>query len=171
MNLKICVGILAAVLAIAVAIWFVTNVPGARNARVIASHSLEAKVDVPRNVEVILVRSCKDCHSNETRWPWYSRLPMISGLVQDDVRRGRSHMNLSEWNRTESLGQDEERGVLNGICEELRSGDMPSANAQRVWPDGTRSRDCLCMDGPSRRNTEATRECLRALIRLIPDGA
>jgi hypothetical protein len=132
MNLKICVGILAAVLAIAVAIWFVTNVPGARNARVIASHSLEAKVDVPRNVEVILVRSCKDCHSNETRWPWYSRLPMISGLVQDDVRRGRSHMNLSEWNRTESLGQDEERGVLNGICEELRSGDMPLVRYRRM---------------------------------------
>jgi hypothetical protein len=131
MNLKICMGILASALAIAAVAWF-AGVPGARNPPIDTSRSLEARVDVPRNVEAILVRSCNDCHSNETRWPWYSRLPVVSGLVQDDVRRARSHMNLSEWNRTESLGQQEERAALIGICEELRSGDMPLARYRRM---------------------------------------
>jgi len=132
MNLKRCKGILAPALAIAAVVWFASSVPGARNPPINASRCLEARVDVPRNVEVILVRSCKDCHSNETRWPWYSRLPMIYGLVQDDVKRGRSQMNLSEWDRTESLGQEEERAALIGICEELRSGDMPLARYRRM---------------------------------------
>lgn len=132
MNLKKCMGILAAALAIAEVVWLAKSVPGARNPPIDASRILEARVDVPQNVEVILVRSCKDCHSNETRWPWFSRLPIASGQVQDDVRRGRSHMNLSEWNRTESLGQEGERAVLIGICEELRSGDMPLARYRRM---------------------------------------
>jgi hypothetical protein len=132
MNLKICIGILASALAIAAAVWSASSIPGGHNPPIIASHILEARVDVPRNVEVILVRSCKDCHSNETRWPWYSRLPTVSGLVQDDVRRGRSHMNLSEWNRTESLGREEEHAALIGICEELRSGDMPLTRYRRM---------------------------------------
>jgi hypothetical protein len=96
--------IFSSALAIAAVVRFASSVPGARNPHIDASRSLEASVDVPRNVEAILVRSCKDCHSYETRWPWYSRVPVLSDLFHDDVRRGRSHMNLSDWNRTESLG-------------------------------------------------------------------
>lgn len=135
MNLKICAGIGAPALAITALIWLVGSIPEARNPPVIASHSLEAKVDVPKSVEVILARSCKDCHSNETRWPWYSRVPVVSGLVREDVRRARSHVNFSEWEATVSLGQDEERAALNGICEELRSGDMPLARYLRIRSD------------------------------------
>ena len=44
-------------------------------------------------------RACFDCHSNETRWPWYSWIAPMSWLLQRDVEEGREHMNFSEWDR------------------------------------------------------------------------
>jgi hypothetical protein len=44
-------------------------------------------------------RACFDCHSNETRWPWYSWIAPTSWLVTHDVTDGRRHMNFSEWDR------------------------------------------------------------------------
>ena len=54
-------------------------------------------IEAPEKVMVILRRSCFDCHSNETKWPWYSYVAPVSWLVTDDVRVGRKHMNFSEW--------------------------------------------------------------------------
>lgn len=39
------------------------------------------------------------CHSNETVWPWYSRIAPVSWLVAHDVHDGREELNLSTWNR------------------------------------------------------------------------
>lgn len=47
-------------------------------------------------------RSCGDCHSNKTDWPWYSHVAPSSWLVQYDVQKGRSKMNVSEWGQTEN---------------------------------------------------------------------
>jgi hypothetical protein len=80
---------------------------------------------VPSDVEKILSRFCKDCHSCETRWPWYIRLPLVSGVLADDVKHARSYMTLSDWSATIARGKGEEGAALNGICEELRSDTMP----------------------------------------------
>jgi hypothetical protein len=109
--------------------------PGMRipqNPPVIPGHSIEAHLAVPANVEKILSRSCKDCHSYETRWPWYSRLPLVSGVVAEDVKHARSYMNLSDWSATIAKGEGDERAALNGICEELRSDEMPLSRYRRV---------------------------------------
>ncbi len=60
------------------------------------------ETEVPATVEVrsILRRACYDCHSNETVWPWYSRIAPISWLVARDVREGREKVNLSTWNQS-----------------------------------------------------------------------
>lgn len=47
----------------------------------------------------LAVRSCFDCHSNETLWPWYSNISPVSWLVERDVTEGRSRLNFSEWDR------------------------------------------------------------------------
>jgi hypothetical protein len=44
-------------------------------------------------------RACFDCHSNETRWPWYSRLAPSSWLTQSDVDEGRRTLNFSEFQK------------------------------------------------------------------------
>lgn len=66
----------------------------------------------------IVADSCDDCHSNLTRWPWYTHVAPSSWLVQQDVDEGRSKMNLSEW--------DKAQPPLDDIIEEVRpGGEMP----------------------------------------------
>jgi Haem-binding domain len=54
-------------------------------------------LSAPPQVESALRRACYDCHSNETRWPWYSRVAPVSWLIARDVERGRRELNFSEW--------------------------------------------------------------------------
>src|SRR5271165_5745304 len=67
------------------------------NPPVIASRSLEAHVPVPLNVQLILQRTCYNCHSSATIWPWYSHIAPVSWLVVSDVNTARSHINLQDW--------------------------------------------------------------------------
>lgn len=72
--------------------------------------------DSPRT-EALFARACADCHSNRTRWPWYSWVAPVSWLVASDVGNGRRHFNVSEWQRPQKdAGQ---------AAEELRDGEMP----------------------------------------------
>jgi mono/diheme cytochrome c family protein len=77
---------------------------------------LEPVWDSPATRELFF-RSCGDCHSNETSWPWYSNIAPVSWLVQKDVDEGREEFNVSEWNRTENEGDE--------AAEEVREGEMP----------------------------------------------
>ena len=56
---------------------------------------VEAEVPAPENVRTILRRACYDCHSNETVWPWYSRIAPVSFLVASDVHEARAKMNCA----------------------------------------------------------------------------
>ena len=59
--------------------------------------TIHAFVKVPDDIAAILVRSCYDCHSYTTRWPWYSQIAPVSWLIAYDVRSARKHLNFSEW--------------------------------------------------------------------------
>ncbi len=52
----------------------------------------------PKDVEAILKRSCYDCHSNHTKFPWYSSIAPISFFTKHHVKEGREHLNFSTWN-------------------------------------------------------------------------
>ena len=124
--------VLAAMIIGAGGLWMEAGIRVARNPPVIADRTIEAHLAVPNDIERIFSRSCKDCHSYETRWPWYSRLPMVSGVIGNDVIRARSYMNLSDWSATIAKGKGEEAAALNGICEELRSDSMPLTRYRRI---------------------------------------
>ena len=79
-------------------------------------------LDAPPAVAAILRRACFDCHTNETRWPLYSRLAPGSWLMARDVHKGRTHLNFSEW----SVADEEERADDLETCwEQVDSGEMP----------------------------------------------
>jgi len=59
-------------------------------------------------------RACFDCHSNETRWPWYSHVAPTSWLLQHDVDRGREELNFSEWNRRYDEADEAGKAVAGG---------------------------------------------------------
>lgn len=83
--------------------------------------------DSPRTKE-LFDRACADCHSNNTRWPWYSHLAPISWLVQRDVDRGRANFNVSEWGRA---GHNEGEEA----AEEVQKGTMPLPIYLRMHPE------------------------------------
>ncbi|MGZ8710060.1 MAG: heme-binding domain-containing protein [Thermoanaerobaculia bacterium] len=73
-------------------------------------------------VAAILDRSCRDCHSNETRWPWYSNVSPTSWLVANHVHHGREHFNYSQWT---SIDEDEQDSLLGGMCSLTERERMP----------------------------------------------
>jgi hypothetical protein len=77
---------------------------------------------VPADVRGILERSCRDCHSNETRWPLYSQVAPMSWLVAGHVRDGRDRFNYSEWTGYDA---DEQDKLLGGVCSLTKRGRMP----------------------------------------------
>ena len=76
----------------------------------------EPKWDAPRTRELFF-RACADCHSNETKWPLYSRVAPVSWLVYKDVQEGREHLNISEWNRPQKDADE--------ASEKVQEGEMP----------------------------------------------
>lgn len=83
----------------------------------------------PPQVQAILKRSCYDCHSNETVWPWYAYVAPVSWLVAHDVEEGREHLNLSAW---ESIDPKKRAGVADEMAEEVERGTMPMSQYLRM---------------------------------------
>jgi hypothetical protein len=81
-----------------------------------------ADLRAPLDVKGVLERSCYDCHSNETRWPWYSRVAPVSWLVHHDVEAGRKALNFSDWNAL-PVAQQSKKG--REIAESVAEGEMP----------------------------------------------
>lgn len=81
-----------------------------------------APIDAPDPIERILRRSCFDCHSHETEWPWYAWVAPASWLVTADVAEARVKLNFSEW---ESLSARARLRRANKILEEVEEGEMP----------------------------------------------
>ena len=78
--------------------------------------------DSPRTQQ-LMTGACMDCHSNETKWPWYSNIAPVSWLIQKDVEDGRRELNLS-------TGQ----GDPGEMVEAIREGSMPPWQYKPLHP-------------------------------------
>ena len=85
------------------------------------SGTLQAQLG-PGVVSAVLDRSCRDCHSNQTTWPWYSHVAPVSWLIAHDVNEGRQALNFSDW---ASYAPDRRQKLLAAACDEVTEGDMP----------------------------------------------
>ncbi|MGE5278836.1 MAG: heme-binding domain-containing protein [Acidobacteriota bacterium] len=83
---------------------------------------VETEMPAPAPVRAILRRSCYDCHSNETVWPWYSRVAPVSFLLARDVQEGRRELNVSVWNRYEN---NRRLRKFKEIIEQVGKKEMP----------------------------------------------
>ncbi len=90
------------------------------------------EIQAPAEVMNLLKRSCYDCHSNESKWPWYSQVAPVSWLVTKDVNDGRKHLNFSLWQ-----GFEEGRKLkkFKEIAEEVGEGEMPMAIYLKLHPE------------------------------------
>ncbi len=95
--------------------------------------SLQAKArKMPPEVASILNRSCRDCHSNQTVWPWYSKVAPGSWLLSRDVVEGRGELNLSEWG---AYTPQRAGRKLKEICEQVERGEMPLSYYTPLHPE------------------------------------
>ncbi|MBD3790934.1 MAG: heme-binding domain-containing protein [Campylobacterales bacterium] len=77
----------------------------------------EPQWDSPKT-KALFDRTCADCHSHTTNWPWYSNIAPLSWIISDHVKEGREHFNVSVWG-LQKHNEGEE------AAEELEEGEMP----------------------------------------------
>ena len=105
--------------------------PALTNPPVDESQTIVARANVPSDVAAILDRSCRDCHSNKTVWPWYTHVAPVSWWLKSHVDNGRKDLNLSEWGK---LPRDRQDRKLRQICDEVQDGNMPLASYVPMHP-------------------------------------
>jgi hypothetical protein len=84
---------------------------------------VESDLRAPAEVLSVLRRACYDCHSNETVWPWYSRIAPVSWAIARDVNEGRATLNFSTWDRLSTKKQAE---AMQERWKEVAEGEMPT---------------------------------------------
>ena len=106
--------------------------PARTNPPVDQSKTIQARTQMPAEVARIIERSCSDCHSNQTRWPWYSQIAPVSWLVARDVREAREKMNFSEWGNYQPK---KAAHLLEAMSENVGAGAMPLPRYLRLHPE------------------------------------
>ena len=124
--------------------------PARTNPATDPSATLAARLTVPTDVRTILERSCRDCHSNDTRWPWYTNVAPVSWWVIDHVNHGRSHFNFSEWAKYNS---EEQQEILRHSCELVRKGEMPLPSYLRMHEAAMSPQDVQALCAFTEANT------------------
>jgi mono/diheme cytochrome c family protein len=77
--------------------------------------AITTRLAVPADVKAVFDRSCSNCHSHQTVWPWYSNVAPISWDVIAHVNDGRGSMNFSDWPE----GPEEAGELLDAVCDEV----------------------------------------------------
>ena len=111
-----------------------------------------SKETVPPSLKLTLGRSCVDCHSDTTTWPWYSYVAPVSWIIASDVHEGRKDLNFSEWGNYDAKRREE---ALEKICEQVQQGEMPDKKYVLLHRDAKlkqSEKDAIC------KWTEAARQ-------------
>lgn len=77
---------------------------------------------VPADVKLILEKACNDCHSNNTRYPWYSKMQPVDWWLNNHVVDGKKHLNFDEYTNRSLRFQYHK---LEEIAEQVKEGEMP----------------------------------------------
>jgi hypothetical protein len=86
------------------------------------SNDISKVYDVPEDVQLILQTSCYDCHSNNTKYPWYSNIQPVAWWLNDHVLEGKKEINFSEF-ASYRIGRKYKK--LEEIIEQVEEGEMP----------------------------------------------
>lgn len=130
MTTRTLSGTALGVLAVGLLIGFAArSQPGTSGLHAKASATLRASV--PTSVMTTLQRACFDCHSDETRWPWYARLPIASHLIESDVKAGRGQLNWSRW---ADYNKFDRADKLDRACELVSERRMPPWQYRMLHP-------------------------------------
>ena len=106
--------------------------PARTNPPVPPGGDISATNPPPPQIAALLHAACYDCHSDETKWPWYSHVAPVSWLVVSDVNHGRRRLNFSEWPHDHP---DWAARRLEQVSEELDYQEMPPQKYLLMHPE------------------------------------
>lgn len=109
---------------------------------------------IPAAAKSVLISKCADCHSNETRWPVYSRLAPGSWLIERDIMQARTKMNLSHW---EEMAPNQQDVLIAKMIHEAKEGDMPPLQYRVLhWGSGVTPQDLVALRSMSSSGGDET---------------
>ena len=118
------------VVAVVLAIQFI---PVERNVSTVPpGQSFEKTEKVPANVAAILKVSCYDCHSNNTRYPWYSVLQPGAWFMARHIKKGKEELNLDEFN---DYSKRRKKAKIKSIISQIEKEEMPLKSYLLLHPD------------------------------------
>lgn len=112
--------------------------PSFSNPPINEPETIEAVTNVPPSVAAIIERSCVDCHTNRTRYPWYSRISPVSWYLHNHIVEGRRELNFSVW---ATYSTKKKAKKLEEICEQVREKEMPLPSYLLVHRDAALSNE------------------------------
>lgn len=74
------------------------------------------EIEAPKEIMGMLKTSCYDCHSYQTKMPWYGNVAPISWEVRSHVKDGRKWLNFQEWN---SYTEEKKQKIFKGIVKTI----------------------------------------------------
>lgn len=81
-----------------------------------------ADTNPPKDVKMILNGACVDCHSDSTRYPWYNNITPVNFWLDEHVKDGKKHFNMSKWSDYSDKKKDHK---LDELAEEVAEKEMP----------------------------------------------
>lgn len=111
-----------AVLVVAIVL-VIQVIPVERNVSTVPpGQSFEKTEKVPANVAAILKVSCYDCHSNNTRYPWYSVLQPGAWFITRHIKKGKEELNFDEFN---NYSKRRKKAKIKSIISQIEKDEMP----------------------------------------------
>lgn len=110
------------------------------NPRLDASETFEAVMQPPAPVATTLRKSCNNCHSNRTAWPWYAHLRPIAAKIRSDVANGRRALNFSKWKMQIAGDVQLQKKTLETSCVLMQAGMMPPSYYLYIHPNAKLTR-------------------------------
>ena len=86
------------------------------------STDITKTISIPENVHDVLKIACYDCHSNNTSYPWYSRIQPFGWLLAKHIKEGKAELNFNEFG---SYSPRRQISKLNGIANSIKDNTMP----------------------------------------------
>jgi uncharacterized membrane protein len=93
---------------------------------------------VPSKVQTILQTSCFDCHSNNTKYPWYSYIQPARLFLDGHIKEGKENLNFSEYG---SYSKRKQRNKLDRMIKQIKSDEMPLASYTMMHKDAVLSNE------------------------------
>ena len=106
--------------------------------------------NVPNNIKNNLQVSCYDCHSNNTKYPWYNKIQPVAWFLEEHIKDGKKELNFNEW---ESLSNRRKASKLRSIIKQIESGEMPLNSYTLIHKD-------------AKLSSEETNEIINFIVQL-----